>query len=84
MTRLWRLLFGVDPSESEMQRSLVYLAEQTETIRATLARLAAESEKKDPKAKPNPALAHATDPSLPSLASLCQALIGSNRFLYLD
>jgi len=77
--RLWRLLFGAPPSDTELQRSLIYLAEQTETIRATVDSLSAERAKKDPKAKPNP-----VDPSLQSLASLCQALLGSNRFLYLE
>jgi hypothetical protein len=83
ISQLWRLLFGVDPNDSEMQRSLIYLAEQTETLRATFSRLAAEQEKKEPKAKAPPA-APATDPTLQSLASLCQALLGSNRFLYVD
>ena len=59
-----------------MQRSLIYLAEQTETLRAGVAQRAAV--KKD---KASPA---STDASLQALASLCQALLGSNRFLYLD
>jgi len=84
ISRLWRLLFGVEPNEAEMQRSLIYLAEQTETLRATFSQLTAEREKKDPKAKAPPASSPATDPTLQSLASLCQALVGSNRFLYLD
>ena len=75
--RLWRILFGMRPSDAEIHRSLIYLAEQTETIRATVESLAADRAKKDPKAKPAP-----IDPSLQSLASLCQALLGSNRFLY--
>lgn len=79
ISRLWRLVFSVEPTELEMQRSLIYLAEQTETIRASLAEAAAARERKDPKAKSSPA-----DPSLQSFASLCQALLGSNRFLYLD
>jgi hypothetical protein len=72
---LWRLLFAAEPTNDEMQRSLVYLAEQTETLRAVAAA------KKDEKTK---AQSPAPDPSLQALASLCQALLGSNRFLYLD
>jgi hypothetical protein len=72
---LWRLLFAEEPTDAEMQRSLIYLAEQTETLRAVAAA------KKDDKAKPQ---TPPPDPSLQSLASLCQALLGSNRFLYLD
>jgi hypothetical protein len=72
---LWRLLFAAEPTDVELQRSLIYLAEQTETLRAT------GDAKKDDKGK---AQATAPDPSLQSLASLCQALLGSNRFLYLD
>lgn len=76
---LWRFLFAVEPTDSEMQRSLIYLAEQTETLRAVSATNSAA--RKDDKAKTQTA---APDPSLQSLASLCQALLGSNRFLYLD
>jgi mono/diheme cytochrome c family protein len=72
---LWRLLFAAEPTDAEMQRSLIYLAEQTETLRAVAAA------KKDDKAKTQTS---APDPSLQSLASLCQALLGSNRFLYID
>jgi mono/diheme cytochrome c family protein len=64
---LWQLLFAVEPNAAEVQRSVYYLAEQTETVRASAAR--------EDKAK---------DPSLRALASLCQALLGSNRFLYLE
>ncbi len=86
LSRLWRLLFGSDPSEAEMQRSLIYLAEQTETLRATFAQLAADRERKekDARAKSPPPTATPADASLQSLASLCQALLGSNRFLYVD
>ena len=62
-----------------MQRSLIYLAEQTETLRAVAATNAAA--KKDNKANPQ---VPASDPPLQALASLCQALLGANRFLYVD
>lgn len=78
LSQLHRLLFQATPSEADLQREMIYLAEQAETIRATLAR-AAEG-KKDDKAK----AASPADPGLLALASLCQAMLGSNRFLYLE
>ncbi len=75
---LWSLLFSATPSAAEMQRTLIYLVEQTETIRATVA--ANPTPKKDDKAKATAV----PDPAQQALASVCQALLGSNRFLYLD
>lgn len=72
--RLWRLVYGVDPSGEEMQRGLFYLAEQAETIRAGGA--AAGRAAKPGEAPP--------DPAAQALASLGQALLGSNRFLYVE
>ncbi len=72
---LWRLLFACEPDNAELQRSLVYLAEQTEAIRSTVD--PGGEKKKDAKAP-------AVDVPLQALASLCQTLLGSNRFLYLD
>ncbi|MHA3772198.1 DUF1549 domain-containing protein [Verrucomicrobiota bacterium sgz303538] len=72
ITRAWQLLFGVGPSESEQRDMLLYLAEQGETLRA---RIAAQPPKKD---------APAPDPQLQALASLCQALLSTNRFLYVE
>jgi hypothetical protein len=71
---LWRLLFSAPPTPAELERSLLYLAEQTETLRAALASAAPGTAAKDAPA----------DPSLQALASLCQALLGSNRFLYVE
>jgi hypothetical protein len=75
LSRLWQLVYLREPSPKEMDRSLVYLTEQTKA-------LAARTEPKpDDKSKtPSPS----ADPSTQALASLCQALFGSNRFLYLD
>ena len=76
--QLWELLFAQPPTPAELQSSLLYLVEQTETLRAqNLARAAAatKAESKSPTG---------TDASLQALASLCQALWGSNRFLYVD
>ncbi|MFM8360588.1 MAG: TonB-dependent receptor domain-containing protein, partial [Verrucomicrobiota bacterium] len=72
--RLWRLVYGVEPTGEEMQRGLFYLAEQAETIRAAWAAAGRV-------AKPGEA---APDPAAQALASLGQALLGSNRFLYVE
>ncbi|MBL9166528.1 MAG: PSD1 domain-containing protein [Verrucomicrobiales bacterium] len=75
---LWRRLFAQAPSSSEVQKALVYLAEQTEILRAqALARFSTKADSKT-------VSSGGEDPSLAAFASLCQALAGSNRFLYLD
>jgi mono/diheme cytochrome c family protein len=72
IVRAWRILYSQDPNETELLRSLAYVAEQTESLRTFLA--------KTPPAKDAPP----ADPPLDALASLCQVLLGSNRFLYLE
>ena len=83
VARAWRLAYGVQPSDSDIARSLIYVAEQAEQIRARLAEVAPKSPTKDPKKndkEPNPT----PEPQTLALASLCQALISANRFLYVD
>ena len=65
-----------EASPSEVDRALMYLSRQSDTLKTSgLA----------PDAKPDPArLAVPPNPETQALASLCQALLGSNRFLYLD
>ncbi|MDR3406528.1 MAG: DUF1549 domain-containing protein [Chthoniobacter sp.] len=75
IVKAWRILYGRDPQETDLMRSLAYLAEQTEAVRAYEGTLPPA---KDPKAEP-PA-----DPQLEALASLCQVLYSSNRFLYIE
>jgi hypothetical protein len=70
--RAWRLVYGVAPTEAEQLQSLVYLAEQGEAIRARNAALA------------RPQADRKADAQVQALASLCQALLGANRFLYVD
>jgi hypothetical protein len=89
---LWRLLLAGDPTETELNRSLLYLAEQTETLRATITAAVPAPATATAPAKPNAAAAPRKedaakappDPSFQALASLCQAMLGSNRFLYLE
>ncbi len=74
----WRLAYGVSPKPDELTRSLVYLAEQTEAIRARLVSQPKKPAKKDDKPAAEP------EPQKLALASFCQALISANRFLYVD
>lgn len=94
ITKAWQILYGRTPQDTDVLRSLAYLAEQTEAIRVY------QSEHPTPAATaPNTAqtkgatavknAAPATppappDPELDALASLCQVLYSSNRFLYIE
>lgn len=77
VTRVWQLLFGQTPSDTELTLSLDYLREQTSTL-AEYRKAHPIPKPKDADAAPNP------DPASEALASLCQVLISSNRFLYLQ
>jgi hypothetical protein len=64
----WRIAFGRPPSSREIRTGVKFLNEQADAARAAPAK---------PKAgTPSPALA--------ALAHLCQALLSSNEFLYVD
>lgn len=67
--RAWRLAFGKAPTDAQLESGVAYLGEQAATARRT--------PPADPKAQ-NP------DPDSTALASLCQALLSSNAFLYVD
>ena len=69
---LWRLVFGVDPRADEVDRFLVGLSEQSEQIRERVAKMPVGKEVVQP------------DAGLEAMASLCQVLLSSNRFLYLE
>jgi hypothetical protein len=88
--KAWEILYGNAPSETDLLRSLAYVAEQTESIRVYEGTL-------PPKPAPAPAKtttstkdattttpAPEPDPELEALASLCQVLYSSNRFLYIE
>ncbi|MGV3532384.1 MAG: DUF1553 domain-containing protein, partial [Chthoniobacteraceae bacterium] len=72
IARAWRLLYGAAPSEEETRDMLLFLAEQSESLRARAV------------AKPPAKDAPVPDPQLQALASLCQALLSTNRFLYVE
>jgi hypothetical protein len=68
---------GTLPSPVELQRSVDFLKAQTATLKARPA----------PVPTPAPAAAgapKAPSPELAALATLCQALLNSNAFLYAD
>jgi hypothetical protein len=78
LARLWRLLFLQSPTANDVDRSRRFLKE----LQASLP--LAESK---PAAKPSAAATPETPAVTPeerALAALCQVLMGSNRFLYLD
>ena len=72
MRQAWKILYAESASESEIARSLADLDEQTATLTDYFSAL---PEKKD-EVKP--------DPAEEAMASLCQILYSSNRFLYIE
>lgn len=67
--RAWSLVFSREPTKDEITESAAFLTEQT-----------AYFESKQPKNKK----AKAPEPKQQALASLCQTLMSSNAFLYVD
>jgi hypothetical protein len=67
--RAWRLVYGRPPTDREMAHGLAFLIGQVSSQTP-----AAPADKKNPPA----------DPGHVALAHLCQALISSNGFLYVD
>lgn len=78
LRRAWQILFSKEPAESDLARARDYLRLQT----ASLTVYHAQNPPAAP-AKGAPALP-APDPNREALASLCQVLYSSNRFLYLE
>jgi hypothetical protein len=70
--RAWLLTQSKEPASVELDRFLVLLSEQTESLR--------DYALKHPPAKDAPPM----DPSHEALGSLCQALLASNHLLYID
>ncbi len=73
INRAWKLVFLCEPPPKDLQNALLFIAEQGESIRAAQA---SEAASKRTDARP--------DPQTLALASLCQALICQNRFLYVE
>jgi hypothetical protein len=70
--RAWSLLYSKPAAEEDIARSLAYLDEQTKTLAKY------EHDIQHPKGAPKP------DPAQEAMASLCQILCSSNRFLYVE
>lgn len=81
--RAWRLAYGVEPSASDVEELTAFLLEQTERLRGRPAPKPPVSLDRNAAGKPAPP-ARKTDPATLALASLCQVLLESNRFLYVD
>ncbi len=83
----WRLAFGVEANEVEVESAAAYLARQTELLRARVKELAS-APPAEPARRPRRGSAQPTspptlaDPARAALATYCQALMASNRFLY--
>jgi len=74
--RAWRLAFGRSPSHTEFQSALEFLERQTSQIKSQAEAKSAPAEKAEaPRAAP---------PEEQAMRSLCQTLLSSNEFLYLD
>lgn len=74
--RAWRLAFGRPPSVSEFKSALEFLERQTASLAAQ------EAPPPDPAAKG--ATPPVVAPEEQAMRSLCQTLLSSNEFLYLD
>ncbi len=76
ITHAWRLAFAVEPGEQAIQEALAFLAEQRDHFRANPPVEVVLPRGKKPVVPP--------DPALQALASLCQALLSANPFLYVE
>ena len=68
----WRMTLGLEPPESRLVESVKFLEAQTAHFRSL------------PKPKKNPKAPIPPTPETQALATLCQALLGSNAFLYVE
>ncbi|NLT71651.1 MAG: DUF1549 domain-containing protein [Verrucomicrobiaceae bacterium] len=80
LQRAWRILYGESPTDSEITRSLAYLDRQTTSLNEYFSALPKAKDSKDKKKEAAPA----PDPAAEAMASLCQILYSSNRFLYIE
>lgn len=78
----WRICLGIEPGEAELAKAVAYLRQQTGLLAVRMKELSASTTDKRPP-KNTPAMSTMpTDPARAALASFCQALMASNRFLY--
>ncbi len=79
IVQAWRLIFGADPTESESTEAVAFVAAQTEVFASK-----AVAPANGPAAPPAVAANPAGDPERQALSLLCQSLLSSNRFLYVE
>jgi len=79
VARAWQLAFSRSPTEAELAEALEFLSGQVDHLKAVPEKKD-EKPKKDDKAKP----AAKPLPEVQALTDLCQALLSSNEFLYVD
>ncbi|MCB1063967.1 MAG: PSD1 domain-containing protein [Verrucomicrobiae bacterium] len=72
LERAWSLLYSKPPTETDLTRCLAYLDEQTKAL--------TQYHQDNPPAKDAPK----PNPPQEAMASLCQILCSSNRFLYIE
>ena len=70
--RIWLLAFGRAPDESELASAQTYLTDQTQTFTDESATASEKDKSKSP------------TPETRALESLCQMILSSNEFLYID
>jgi hypothetical protein len=75
VTRAWKLTYGQAPTEKELASALAFLRNAIETFRKLPPRITPKAGTK----APDP-----PTPEMRGLAAFCQALLSSNRFLYVD
>jgi len=86
IVRAWNLAYGVKPSETELAAAVKFIQAQTENFKAlTKEEKPPAKTKAPPKGKaPAKELPPPPEPALRALAVFGQALLSSNRFLYVD
>jgi len=76
--RLWQLLFAQSAKSADLVRSLHFLKELRSSLTPAESKVPGKPVAAAPPASPE------ISPEERSLAALCQVLLGSNRYLYLD
>lgn len=77
----WALMFGVKPDAAEVARAVDFVGHQTADLRQRAKNApTAAAAAKDKKEPPPPPL----EPEVQALSTWCQALMSSNRFMYVD
>ena len=73
--RAWQIAFGRTPSESDLKNSAAFLTKQTALFQTHPLKLPPPAKGKE---------APPAEPPMQALTTLCQALLTSNQFLYID